>query len=89
MQLGYSITVALAQAGSYSSDWTPSLETSIHHRCSPKKTKRQKKKKKKRERERERDKKVTEIIKLGFSDYQLRAKVYSPLKWSLVPDLLL
>ena len=29
MRLGSGVAVAVAQAGSYSSDWTPSLETSI------------------------------------------------------------
>ena len=42
------IAVAVAVDGSYSSDWSPSLGTSICHRCGHKKTKRQKK----RERER-------------------------------------
>ena len=45
-QLGSCVAVALAQAGDYSSDWTPSLGTSIYCGCSPKKTKRQKNKKK-------------------------------------------
>lgn len=40
MRLGSGIAVAVAVAGSCSSDSTPSLETSICHRCnSPKKTK--------------------------------------------------
>ena len=38
-QLGSLIAVAVVWAGSYSSDLTPSLGTSICHRCSPKKTK--------------------------------------------------
>ena len=37
------VSVALVQAGGYSSDWTPSLETSTCHRCSPKTTKEKKK----------------------------------------------
>ena len=45
--LGSHISVALIQAGGYSSDWTPGLGTSVCHRCSPKKTKRQKKRKEK------------------------------------------
>ena len=45
MQLRSSTTVALAWANSYSSDWTPSLGTSICRGCGTKKTKRQKKKK--------------------------------------------
>ena len=48
MQLRSDIAVALAQAGGYSSDWTPGLGTSMYHRCGPKRTKRQKKKKKKK-----------------------------------------
>ena len=36
--------IAVAVAGSYSSNWTPSLGTSICHRCSPKKAKKKKKK---------------------------------------------
>ena len=47
-QLGSGVAVAAAQAGGYSSDWTPSLGTSICHGCSTKKTKRQKKKRKKK-----------------------------------------
>ena len=38
--LGSRIAVAVAQARSYSSDWTPSLGTSIYHMCGPKKKKR-------------------------------------------------
>ena len=38
--------MAVAVAGSNSSNWTPSLEISICCRCSPKKTKKKKKKKK-------------------------------------------
>ena len=37
------VAVAIAQASSYSSDLTPSLGTSICHRCGPKKTNQQKK----------------------------------------------
>ena len=39
MQLGSRIAVAVAVAGSHSSDLTPSLGTSICHGCSPKKQK--------------------------------------------------
>ena len=46
-QLGFSVAVAVAQAGSYSSDSTRSLGTSICHWCSPKKTKEKRKKEKK------------------------------------------
>ena len=42
MQLQSGIAVAVAQAGSYSSNSTPNLETSICHRCGPKKTKKKK-----------------------------------------------
>ena len=38
-QLGSSIAASVAEASSCSSDWTPSLETSICLRCGPKKTK--------------------------------------------------
>ena len=37
-------TVAVAKAGNYSSDWTPSLGTSTCHGCSPKTDKKKKKK---------------------------------------------
>ena len=40
--LGSGVAVALVQAGSRSSDWTPSLGTSICHACDPKKTKKEK-----------------------------------------------
>ena len=46
------VAVAVAQAGSCSSNLTPSLRISICRRCSPKKQK-----KKKRERERKKEKK--------------------------------
>ena len=46
MCLGSRVAVAVFQASSFSSYWTPSLETSICHRCGPEKTKRPKKKKK-------------------------------------------
>ena len=52
MRLGSRVAVAVAQAGSCSSEWTPSLGTSMCRRCSPKRQKDQKKKKKERERER-------------------------------------
>ena len=38
MPLGSLIVVSVAQAGSCSSDWTPSLGTSMCSRCGPKKT---------------------------------------------------
>ena len=41
-QLGSGIAVAVAEGGSYSSDSTPSLGTSLCHRCSPKKKKKRK-----------------------------------------------
>ena len=41
---GSCTAVAVAQAGSCSSDWTPSLGTSTCHGCCPKKTKDKKKK---------------------------------------------
>ena len=37
MRLGSGVAVALGQAGSCSSNWTPSLGTSTYHRCGPKK----------------------------------------------------
>ena len=42
--LGSGIAVAVALASSWSSNLTPSLETSIWHKCGPKKAKRKKKK---------------------------------------------
>ena len=39
MQLRSGITVAVAYAGSYSSDLTPNLGTSVFHGCGPKKDK--------------------------------------------------
>ena len=39
---GFGVAVAVVQAGSYSSNWTPGLGTAIYHRCSPKKTKKKK-----------------------------------------------
>ena len=39
MRLGSGIAVAVAEAGSCSSDFTPGPETSIGRRCSPKKKK--------------------------------------------------
>ena len=39
MQLRSGVAVTMAVASSCSSDLTPSLGTSICHRCSPKKTK--------------------------------------------------
>ena len=45
MRLRSGVAVAVAWPSSYSSDLTPSLETSIRFRCGPKKQKKQKKKK--------------------------------------------
>ena len=47
MRLGSCIAVAVAQDGSYSSDQTSSLGTSVCHKCSPKKIKDQKNREKK------------------------------------------
>jgi len=49
LKSGVAVAVAVAQAGSCSSDWTPSLGPSICRRCGPKK--KQKKKKNGLERE--------------------------------------
>ena len=46
MQLRSHIAVAVAQTGSCSSNSTPSMETSVCHKCGPKKQKKKKKKKK-------------------------------------------
>lgn len=43
MQLGSCVAVALAQAGGYSSDCTPSLGISMCHTCCPKNTEKKKK----------------------------------------------
>ena len=48
MWLGFQIAVAVVEASSYSSGWTPSLGASIGHGCGPKKTKDKKKKKRER-----------------------------------------
>ena len=53
MQFGSYVAVAVVKAGSYVSDWTPSLGTSICHGWSPKKPKTKKKKKRKERKERE------------------------------------
>ena len=45
--LGSGIAVAVAQAGSCSFDWIPSVGTSICRGCGPKKKKKKKKKRKK------------------------------------------
>ena len=42
MQFGSHVAVVVVQAGSYSSDSTPGLGTSICHGCGPKKTKKKK-----------------------------------------------
>ena len=47
MQLGSHVAVALAEAGGYSSDLTPSLGTSICCRCGPRKGKKTNKQTKK------------------------------------------
>ena len=44
MRLGSWVAVALEQASGYGFDWTPSLGTSICHRCGPKETKKERKK---------------------------------------------
>ena len=48
-RLGSGIAVAVAQAGGYSSNSTPSLGTSICHRSGPRKGKKDQEKKKKKE----------------------------------------
>ena len=48
-QLGSGVAVAVGQAGSCSSDSTSSLETSICHRCGPKKQNKKTKNKKEKE----------------------------------------
>ena len=50
MQLGSPIAEAVAYAGSYSSNSTPSLGTSIYCQCGPKSKQKKKKKKKKKNR---------------------------------------
>ena len=47
-QLGSRVALAVAQASDYSSDWTPSLGTSIYHGQGHKKTERPPQKKKKK-----------------------------------------
>ena len=42
-RLGSGVAVAVVQASGYSSDWTPSLGTSMCHKCSPRKDKKTKK----------------------------------------------
>ena len=55
-QLGPGIAVAVVKVGSYSSNLTPSLGTSICHRCGlKKKTKKKKKKKEKEKKERRKE----------------------------------
>ena len=49
LQMWLGSGIAVVQAGSYSSEQTPSLGTSMCHGCIPKKTKDKKKKKKKKE----------------------------------------
>ena len=55
MQLRSGVAVAEAVASSYSSNSTPSLGTSICHRCRPKKTKKRKEKRKRKKRRKEKD----------------------------------
>ena len=50
IQLGSCVAVAVVEACNYSSDWTPSLETSICHGCGPKRQKGKKKKKEEKKR---------------------------------------
>ena len=52
-RLGSCVAVAVAVAGSYSSDSAPSLGTPMFHGCGPKKKKEKKKKKKKRGKKKE------------------------------------
>ena len=49
MRLRSFVAVAVAEAGSCNSDWSPSLETSICYSCVPKKQKKKRKKKRKLE----------------------------------------
>ena len=57
------VAMAVVQAGSYSSDWTPSLGSSICHRCGPEKTEDKKKKKSFRaKRKKPRERKVLKKI---------------------------
>ena len=58
MGLRSGVTVAVVQAGSYSSDSTPSVGTSINHKCGPKKQKKEKKKERKKEKEKEKKERV-------------------------------
>ena len=53
--LGSGVAEALVKAGSCSSDWTPSLGTSIYHGRSPEKTKDEKKKKERKKRKKTKD----------------------------------
>ena len=53
MRLGSQVAVVVVQAEGCSSDWTPSLGTSICRRCGDKKTKKKKKKRRKNQREEE------------------------------------
>ena len=57
-QLGSSIAVAVASAGSCSSDSTPSLGTVVCRGCGPKKTERKEGRKKKKEGKKERKEKL-------------------------------
>ena len=56
-QLRSFIAIAMTQAGSNSSDWTPSLGTSTRRRCSPKNTHTQRKRDRQKERKRKEDRK--------------------------------
>ena len=71
-QIRFGSGMAVAQASGYGSNLTPSLETSIYHGCSPKKTK------KKRERKK---KKCDPLALKSLIDKQLKRLVY----WGRVP----
>ena len=61
MWLRSQVAVALGQASGYSSNWTPSLGTSICHRCGPKKTKSQKTKKGKEKKKKEKKASLAQV----------------------------
>ena len=71
MQLGFCVTVAVAEAGGYSSDLTPSMETSICQGCGPKKAKtnkqKEKRKKNKNQTQREREKEREQTSKVSMA----------------------
>ena len=61
MWLGSGMAVAVAQASSYISDLTPSLGTSMCHRCDPKKTKSKRKKEGRKKRKERNEMSLTSI----------------------------